>query len=295
MKIRCIPAILSIFLLSAASQSNAQSYNFRQDHDVIGAVYTYTVKENESLIEIARKFSLGYNEIVEANPTLDPFVPDKGADALIPAMWVLPSVKKHDGIVINLSEMRLYLFSAGGRKASVRTFPIGIGSEGNGTPLGNFKVIEKILKPHWHPPDSIRKERPELPEVVPPGPDNPLGSHALRLSMNTILIHGTNKPWGIGRRVSHGCIRLYPEDIPKFFRLTPNGTIVYIVRQPVKVGVADKTVYIEVHRDSDMKEFDYYDKAVRLLAKKGLLKGINTDKLYRAIEDKNGMPVKVSD
>lgn len=294
MKFKTLFAALVLLLFAEAPAFSATPYIHKKNLDIIGTTWEYRVKENESLIEIARKFGLGYNEIVDANPMLDPFIPGTGSSVNIPTEWILPDVKKHEGIVINLSEMRLYVFSPKGRVSSVSTFPIGIGSEGNETPLGYFNVIEKILKPHWHVPESIRKERPELPEVVPPGPGNPLGSHALRLSTNTILIHGTNKPWGIGRRVSHGCIRLYPEDIPRLFKLTSEGTVVAIVRQPIKVGTASNKVYIEVHSDGDLTGLNYHSDAVRLLLKKGLLKKIETEKLYRAIEEKSGIPVIIS-
>ena len=294
MKIRYPTTVIIIYFFFVLPSVNAKTYNLDQNRSLIGTVQLYQTKENESLIEIARKFGLGYNEIVDANPMLDPFIPGTGSSVNILTEWLLPDVKKYEGIVINLSEMRLYVFSPKGRVSSVSTFPIGIGSEGNETPLGYFNVIEKILKPHWHVPESIRKERPELPEVVPPGPDNPLGSHALRLSTNTILIHGTNKPWGIGRRVSHGCIRLYPEDIPRLFKLTSEGTVVAIVRQPIKIGTASNKVYIEVHTDKELAGFNYHSDSVRLLLKKGLLKMIETEKLYRAIEEKSGIPAIIS-
>lgn len=294
MRFRTLFAALVFLLLAEAPAFSATPYIHRKNLDIIGTAWVYRVKENESLIEIARKFGLGYNEIVDANPMLDPFIPGTGSSVNIPTEWLLPDVKKHEGIVINLSEMRLYVFSPKGRVSSVSTFPIGIGSEGSETPLGYFNVIEKILKPHWHVPESIRKERPELPEVVPPGPGNPLGSHALRLSANTILIHGTNKPWGIGRRISHGCIRLYPEDIPGLFKLTSEGTVVAIVRQPIKIGTASNKVYIEVHPDKELAGFNYHSDSVRLLLKKGLLKKIDTEKLYRAIEEKSGIPAIIS-
>jgi len=142
-------------------------------------------------------------------------------------------------------------------------------------------------------PESIRKEKPTLPKVVPPGPDNPLGSHALRLSLGTVLIHGTNKPYGVGRRVSHGCIRLYPEDIPRLFQSVPNGVRVTIVRQPVKVGIKNNKVYIEVHKDK-LLNINYFNEAVNLLIKKNLLKRVDTEKMYYAITEKSGVPVKIS-
>lgn len=284
-------AILFAVLLPSAY---GEMYTFGKGNDIVGSVTSYTVKDDESLIEIARKFDLGYNEVVAANPDLDPFVPGNGALVQIPAAWVMPDVPVYDGIVINLPEMRLYYFIKQKKSQAVITYPIGIGQEGFDTPLGTFSIIEKKAKPDWHPPASIRKERPELPLVVPHGPENPLGSHALRLSSGTILIHGTHRPWGVGRRVSHGCIRLYPEDIPRLFNAVKNGTRVTIVRQPVKVGIKDEKVYIEIHKDPE-DNINYLYEAVKLLGKKNLLKGINTEKLYHAAHEKRGFPVEISD
>jgi L,D-transpeptidase ErfK/SrfK len=287
--------ILSIIFITLFFKSSvaAEVYSYRENNTVIGANKTYTVKQNESLIEIARKFDIGFNEIADSNPDLDPFVPGTNVSVEIPTSWVLPDVKPHDGIVINLAEMRLYYFFKKNRSRLVRTFPIGIGSEGNNTPLGNFSVIQKIVNPSWCVPESIRKEKPTLPKVIPPGPNNPLGTHALRLSLGTILIHGTNKPYGIGRRVSHGCIRLYPEDIPRLFHLVTIGTRVTTVRQPVKVGVKNNEVYIEVHKSKN-KLVDYFKEAIQLLSKKNLLKRVSTEKLYYALSKKEGIPVKIS-
>lgn len=215
----CALLFVASFLLTIPPISSAEVYLYREGETVIGYVQTYKANNNESLIEIARKYDLGYNEIADANPDLEPFVPGEGISVKIPTSWILPDVTSYEGIVINLAEMRLYYFFTEGGSRFVTTFPIGIGKEGNNTPTGNFRVIEKIVNPSWYVPESIKKEKPYLPKVLPPGPDNPLGSHAIRLSSRTILIHGTNKPWGVGRRASHGCIRLYPEDIPKLFEL----------------------------------------------------------------------------
>jgi L,D-transpeptidase ErfK/SrfK len=204
-------------------------------------------------------------------------------------------VESYDGIVINISELRLYYFTRKGSSRFVRIFPIGTGSEGHDTPPGKYRVVQKIVKPAWHVPESIRKEKPEMPKMVSPGPDNPLGSHALRLPSNSILIHGTNRPWGVGMRVSHGCIRLYPEDISRFFPLVPAGTKVTIVRQPVKVGQREGRVYAEVHNDEFNKDSDYLAVAQTLLSKKGLLKYVSTEKLYRAIDEKRGLPIDISE
>jgi len=258
---------------------------------VIGMIRQYTVKKNDSLIEIARKFNLGYNEITDANPGIDPYVPDSNISVLVPTEWIVPDVRLREGIILNISEMRLYFFPTKNSRFTY-TFPIGIGDDGKETPLGEFKIINKKARPNWIVPKSIRKEDPKLPQVVPPGPDNPLGSHALRLSTPSILIHGTNRPWGIGRKVSHGCIHLYPEDIPWLFTHVKKGMRVTIIKQPVKVGMRANKVYLEVHSDGN---FNYLREAIILLSRKNLLNRINSVKLNRAIKEKRGIPVIISD
>ncbi|MBF0328022.1 MAG: L,D-transpeptidase family protein [Nitrospirae bacterium] len=296
--LQIIPAkILSVIIgfLLFSSTTYAENFSYEKYDSIIGALQTHKVQDNESLIEIARKFDVGYNSIVNANPEFDPFVPTVDGEVKVPTEWTLPEVDVYDGIVINISEMRLYhFFMQKGRKL-VQTFPIGIGSEGNDTPLGNFRVVEKIVKPSWHVPDSIREERPELPRVVPPGPENPLGSHALRLSSHSIMIHGTDKPWAVGRRATHGCLRLYPEDIPKLFKAVANGAKVVITRQPVKAGLKSGKVYLEVHKDDEERPENYMRLAVGVLKRKNLLKDVSTEKLYQAIRDKTGIPVLISE
>ncbi len=284
-----------IMIFAVPSAALAEGYLYNKDATVIGTVGTYTITDkSESLIELARKFDLGYNAIVDANPALDPFLPGAGESVLIPTSWILPDIKVYNGIVINLSELRLYFFSGKGSQTHITTFPIGIGSQGTETPVGSFRVMEKIVKPAWHVPASIRKEHPELPLVVPPGPNNPMGSHALRLSLPSVLIHGTDRPFAVGRKASHGCLRLYPEDIPKLFRMVSIGTRVTIVRQPVKIGIKEGKVYIEVHKDETIKEDDYHKMAVALLAKKHLLGQISSIKLFHALFNKSGFAVEIS-
>jgi len=282
-------------MASVSASAGAERYLYGQDSTVVGTVRSHTIKNgNESLIELARKFDLGYNEIVEANPGLDPFLPGAGKAVIVPLSWIMPDVQVHDGIVINISELRLYYFLSQGGKRQVITFPIGIGDEGSDTPLGTFKIVEKIINPAWHVPASIKKEKPELPLVVPPGPNNPLGSHAMRLSIPSILIHGTNKPWGVGRKVSHGCIRLYPEDIPRLFRMVPRDTPVTIVSQPVKIGVKEGKVYIELHKDNSMNSGARFKMSIALLVKKHLLGKVSSVKLLNALDHIRGFPVEIS-
>ena len=268
----------------------ARAFEVRFHQGLGGLVSRVTVGADDSLIELARSYDIGYNEIIAANPGLDPFIPTEGSEIIIPGGWLLPDVPKREGIVINLAEMRLYLFPP--RKSdSVETFPIGIGDEGWDTPTGTFRITEKTENPAWYVPPSIRAYKPNLPKIVPAGPDNPLGTHALRLSNGMVLIHGTNRPFGIGRRVSHGCIRLYPEDIKVLFRKVKLGTMVTIIRQQVKATLADGQVLVEVHVDGDE---NLEQEALALLEKKGLLAKVDLDALKAAVRDGSGVPTDVT-
>jgi L,D-transpeptidase ErfK/SrfK len=284
--------VLAVAICSALP-ARAGLYSYSKERTVLGALRNYTVKGDESLIEIARRFDTGYNEIMAANPRLDPFIPGNGKTVKLSTAWILPDVREYDGIVLNLSEMRLYYFFRKKKTDMVMTFPIGIGSEGKETPTGTFRIIEKIVNPAWHVPASIRKEKPDLPAVVPAGPDNPLGAYAMRLSEGTVLIHGTNRPYAVGRKASHGCIRMYPEDITKLFQAVPNRTKVTIVRHPVKVGVLHDRVYLEVHRDREIS-MNYFNEAVRLLMQNKLLDDIDKDKMIAVLREKRGIPVDIS-
>ena len=257
---------------------------------IIGAEQRHEVCDNESLWEIARQFDVGINEISDANPGVDPIIPVVGSMVRIPTEWIVPEVPVRKGIVINIPEFRLYYFPPD-NPGMVLTFPVGVGDEGKETPAGAYTIIEKIADPVWNVPESIRRERPELPKVVPPGPDNPMGKYALRLSLRTILIHGTNRPWGIGTRASHGCIRLYPEDISRLFTLVSIGTKVTIVNQPIKVAVRDGRIFIEVHRYDDI---NYEYKALQLLGDRVLLEKVDLVELKRELNDMTGMPVDIT-
>ena len=269
------------------------AYSVNGPGSIIGSTQTYQTNAHDSLIEIARQFDLGYNEIVEANPTLDPFLPGAGNKIKLSTAWIIPDDKSYKGLIINLSELRLYYFFTRRKSTFVRTYPIGIGRQGFNTPVGSFSIIEKIVNPDWHVPKSIRREEPHLPAIVPAGPDNPLGSRALRLSLGDVLIHGTNRPFGIGRKDSHGCIRMYPEDIAVLFKMVKKNTKVTIVRQPIKVGVRENGIYMEVHNDKST-ELNYINESYRLLKKYDLLKNVVPEKLYDALDKKNGVPVLIS-
>jgi L,D-transpeptidase ErfK/SrfK len=259
--------------------------------EVVGAAGEHVVAPGESLVELALAYDVGFNEMAAANPLLDPLVPTPGAAAVVPSSWILPRASASGALVVNLSEMRHYFIPSG--PVAPVTFPIGGPAEPDATPLGTLTVVEKIVAPTWFPPPSIREEDPELPASVPPGPDNPLGSHALRLSSRTIMIHGTTRPFGIGRSVSHGCLRLYPEDIARLFEVVPVGTPVAIVREPVKVGLRDGRVLVEVHEDA-VAGLDPLDEAVRLLSERLLLHLVDLEALARTAQAGTGLPVDVT-
>lgn len=230
----------------------ANRFRLDADTQVVGRLEYTRVRGEETLLDIARAHDLGYEDIIAANPGVDPWLPVRGERVLLPLAHVLPDAP-HEDIVINLAARRLfyYLPAESGAPAEVITHPIGIGREGWSTPLGRTRIAEKRAAPAWTVPASIRREHAAkgdpLPAVVPPGPDNPLGSHALRLGWPSILIHGTNKPAGIGMRVSHGCIQLYPEDIAPLFEAVPEGTRVRVVDQPYLAGFDAGGLVLEAH------------------------------------------------
>jgi len=223
---------------------------------VVGHNLVVYSHEEDTLLDIARQFDLGYSEIVNANPDVDPWLPGGGQRVLVPNRFILPDAPKK-GIVINLAEMRLYYYPKPqkGQRQQVITHPIGVGREGWTTPLGKTRITQKKKDPTWTPPASILAEHLEkgdpLPKVVPAGPDNPLGAYAMRLAMPGYLLHGTNRPYGVGLRVSHGCIRLFPEDIEHLFGIVPVNTPVEILYQPYKAALQDGLLYMEAHKTQD--------------------------------------------
>ncbi len=231
--------IVSLFVGLFASPLQAATYII--EDDTIGAVSTYIVKKNDSLAEIARRFDLGVVELLAANPGLSQKNLKAGMPLTLTAMHILPLPRQ--GMVLNLSELRMFYFVDA---QHVMTFPIGIGREGWDTPLGITKITKKRPNPVWIPPDSIRLEMPNLPAIVPAGPDNPLGQYALNLGLPGYAIHGTNRPFSVGKRSSHGCIRLYPEDIATLFGAVEVGAPVAIIDTPYKLGWRGMELLLEV-------------------------------------------------
>jgi len=218
--------------------------------DMIGELRITRANHEDTFTDLARRFNVGYEELVRANPGIDPWVPGEDRDIVLPTQHLLPNASR-EGIVINLAAMRLYFFPrvARGEPQIVYTFPLGIGRVGWATPIGSTSVTHMTKNPTWRPGPGVRAERAEngeiLPAVVPPGPDNPLGTRALYLGWPSYLIHGTNKPAGVGLRSSHGCIRLFPEDVEFLYDLVRPGTKVTVVNQPFVFGWHDGQLHMQ--------------------------------------------------
>lgn len=237
---------------------------------LIGEEKVVLAHQEDTLVDIARANDLGFDDIVNANPAVDTWLPREGTSVVLPQRHLLP-VAPHEGIVINVAEKRMYYFPGtyvppktvgkGKKKQQVQApaavattvemHPVSIGRRDWNTPLVRTRVTNKVTDPTWYPPEALRAEHAAegdvLPEVVGPGPDNPLGAYALYLATPSYLIHGTNKAYGIGMQVTHGCIRMYPEDIQHMYEVVDVGTPVQIVNQPYKVGWSGGVLYVEVH------------------------------------------------
>ena len=272
----------------------------KETKSIIGNRRFYEVKKGDTLLDLARFYGLGYNEIEQANPGVDPWIPPEDQVILLPTQWILPQVA-YEGIVVNIPEMRLYYFHPwrDGTPQLVSTYPVGLGRDEWRTPSGKFRVRSKTENPTWVIPESIRQERIEekgFSEKEIPGddPENPLGKYRLKLSMPSYGIHGTNIPWGVGMQVSHGCIRLYPEDIEQLFPLVKIGSPGEFIYQPMKIGARDGRIYAEVHRDIYTLTPGLYRDARRILEELGWTDQVDFKRLQRAVEEQSGVPLDVT-
>jgi len=247
---RVLVAVLAPFV---ASQLRAAEYLLPVNGDnVIGAISIAVAEHEDTLLDVGRRFGVGYEEIIAANPGIDPWLPGAGTEILVPGRFILPDAPR-EGVVVNLPEHRLYYYPPAqpGQPRVVRTYPISTGKMDWKTPLGVTRVVAKQEKPNWYPPASVRLEHEKkgdpLPPFIPPGPDNPLGEHVLRLGLpsGAYLIHGTNRPAGVGMQVTHGCIRLFPEDIAELYTMVPVNTKVNLVDQTTKVGWSRGALFVE--------------------------------------------------
>ncbi len=281
------------------AKRHVETHRFELNGDLIGQLATMPVREGDTLPDVARHFGLGHDELAAANPDVDVWLPDPGQQVLLPLMFLLPDAPR-EGVVLNLASMRLFYYPADAPN-TVITYPVGIGRQGWGTPKGNMHIIEKMTNPAWRVPVSIRREHARngdpLPAVVPPGPENPLGEHAVRLSRPSYLIHSTNKPYGVGMRISHGCIRLYPEDMQALFPALDLGTGVNIVDQPYLIGWQDGVLYLEAHQPlaEDAKP------ALRAALKRQLAQmelwhktDVNWDLVDATLDQEQGIPTAIT-
>jgi L,D-transpeptidase ErfK/SrfK len=265
---------------------------------VIGGLGRHRVREGETFLEIARISGLGFNELVGANPGIDPWVPPVGIELLLPTQWVLPCCR-YDGVVVNVPEMRLYRYERDGDRLRVWTYPVGVGRPDRRTPTGSFHVREKTEDPTWVIPESIRREhireRGDTRTAIAGGdPENPLGRYRLTLSRPRYAIHGTNIPWGPGMPVSHGCIRLYPEDIERLYPHVPVGEPVHIVYQPAKIGRVGDRVYAEVHADLYERVPSMATEMARSLRQAGVGDALDDGRLARTVAAGHGVPQRIS-
>ena len=277
------------------------AYKIAPTDHAIGGMMTYIVRDKDTLLDVARDYDLGYTQLITANRGMDPWVPPVGKPVTLPARYLLPDVP-HKGIVINLVQHRLYYFPD---DHTVETYPIGVGVEDHNTPLGPTKITRKQVHPVWHVPKSIRAEDKDLPANVPPGPDNPLGDYAMQMGSSSFLIHGTNKPYGVGRNVSHGCVHMYPEDIEKLYPRIKVGTPVLIIDQEVLTAWIGNDLYLAVYPNKDQAESLDVNMPVKeelppklkeqiekaMIGHKGQ---VNWAEVEMAGKERSGIPVRIS-
>jgi L,D-transpeptidase ErfK/SrfK len=251
----------SVLYLASISGASSAVYELPANGSaVVGADILISIGQEDKLFDVARRYGIGYPEIVRANPGTDIWVAGEGREILLPGRRILPPTP-HEGIVINLPEHRLYYHPkpSSRRQQVVITYPVSIGRMDWHSPLGETRIIAKERHPNWYPPESVRKEHAArgdpLPKVVPPGPKNPLGEYKMRLAVGdgTYEIHGTNNPVAVGLAVTHGCIRMYPDDVAALFASVPIGTKVWLINEPVKIAYVDGKLLLEVHPPVDGK------------------------------------------
>jgi L,D-transpeptidase ErfK/SrfK len=302
-----LPPLCLLFLSFFATAGQAAVYEMPTDGSaVVGTDTHIQTVYKDTLLDIARRNSLGYYEIIRANPGVDMWLPGEGTDVMLPGRRILPPGPR-EGIVVNLPEHRLYYYPKPkkGEKPVVITYPVSIGKMDWKTPLGETHVIQKQKHPSWYPPEGVRKEHiangDPLPAVVKPGPDNPLGDYAMRLAAGngTYLIHGTNNPMAVGMAITHGCVRMYPEDVAALFPLIPVGTKVWLVNEPVKVAFVDGELLMEAHPPVDDEGQNTTEPNMDLLSQKldqvlgSTTAAIHWDFAKQALQAANGIPTVV--
>lgn len=255
---------------------------------LIGRSQMHTVQSGETLLDIARKYDLGISALQAFYPEMNPWVLESGSDMQIPSLWILPPAKSR-GIVINVPEMRLYRFHS--KRGIVSTYPVTVGEKETPTPIGTFRIVEKKVDPQWDIPSSLQHKYKE--KTVPPGEDNPIGKYWLGLSCQGYGIHGTDNPWSVGRVISNGCIRLYPEDMEELFPEAPTGTVVEIIYEPVKFGFRGNVIFVEVHEDLYGRIRNLEQHTRKVARKMAIEDSVDWKKVHLALDTRSGVPVPV--
>ncbi|GAA0621763.1 L,D-transpeptidase family protein [Halomonas beimenensis] len=287
--------------LQASEEWPRGHYPLPEEGDLVGEVYTVVADEEDTLIDIGHEHGIGYRAMVRANPDVSVWYPGEGTEVTIPGRFILPDAPR-TGIVINVAEMRLYYYPPAeeDQPRIVQTYPLGVGRQDWETPLGNTTITQKVENPAWYPPESIRREHAEagdpLPSVVPPGPDNPLGTRKMRLGIPGYLIHGTNKPEGVGMRVSHGCVRMLPQDVEHLFDQISVGTQVRLINESFKLGWSDGTLYVQAYPYLDEEQGTTIQRVTEALglvdaSVEGLAYPVDYARLREVVEVPGGMPV----
>lgn len=305
-RVRALVALFAPLVAFTAWAGPAEYLLPTNGDTVIGTLTTAVAEHEDTLLDIGRRYGVGYEEIIAANPGVDPWLPGEGTEVVIPGRFVLPNAP-WDGVVVNLPEHRLYYFppAPAGQPRVVRTYPISTAKMDWKTPLGVTRIVSKEERPNWYPPESVRLEHiakgDPLPSVVPPGPDNPLGEYKMRLAIpnGAYLIHGTNRPAGVGMQVTHGCIRMFPEDIAAFFAIVPINTRVNLIDQTTKVGWSRGTLYLERQAplegtaDPTHMEPTELDRVVAA-ATAGMDVQVDWDVAREAFRQMTGVPVRIA-
>lgn len=255
---------------------------------VEGRIESLLAPEGETLLDVAFERRLGFDGVARLNPQVDPWIPAPGTVLALPTSYIVPAVDQ-TGLVINVPEMRLYDFTV----EPFEVFAAAIGDMADPSLIGRFRIGAKRENPDWHVPASIRQEKPELPAVVPAGPENPLGSRWMTIGATSYGIHGTNVRWSIGRMATHGCIRLYEDAIQRLYERTPTGTPIELVYQPFKWGIRDREIFLEVHPDFYGLVPDRLAAALGTPRDLGLLAQLDLEIVWRAVEEMRGVPVRV--
>jgi len=285
---------------SEAKTIDTHEFLLSGDQNMVGTIAAVNTRENDTLSDIARHFGLGYNDISKANPTIAPWTPVPGSRVLLPLQFILPDTSRK-GIILNLANMRLFYYPKQ-QPDKVFTYPVGIGRQGWNTPMGLTSIVAKKANPTWVVPASIHQEHAQkgdsLPAVIAAGPDNPLGLYAMRLGFPRYLIHGTNKPYGIGMQISHGCVQLYPEDIEVLFKNASVGMPVRIIHQPYMTAWQEDMLYLEANeplqqwaQDKPRLKKQLLKQLRQVSSKKNV--AIDWEKVDRIIERSDGIPTPI--